>query len=68
MAGLGRLCTYLPGLPDLDVDVLVIGWGKGGKTLAAALAAAGTRVAMIEQFDTMHGGTCINIGCVPPRP
>ncbi|MDN5601382.1 MAG: FAD-dependent oxidoreductase [Brachybacterium sp.] len=56
-----------PVSPDLDVDVLVIGWGKGGKTLAAALAAAGTRVAMIEQFDTMHGGTCINIGCVPTK-
>ena len=47
--------------------MLVIGWGKGGKTLAATLAADGTRVAMIEQFDTMHGGTCINIGCVPTK-
>ncbi|ATG56661.1 pyridine nucleotide-disulfide oxidoreductase [Brachybacterium ginsengisoli] len=51
----------------LAVDVLVIGWGKGGKTLAATLAASGTRVALVEQFDTMHGGTCINIGCVPTK-
>jgi len=51
----------------LSADVLVIGWGKGGKTLAAALAGAGRSVAMIEQFDTMHGGTCINIGCVPTK-
>ena len=51
----------------LTFDVLVIGWGKGGKTLAATLAASGTRVAMIEQFATMHGGTCINIGCVPTK-
>lgn len=50
---------------SLSVDVLVIGWGKGGKTLAAALAGLGQKVAMIEQFDSMHGGTCINIGCVP---
>jgi thioredoxin reductase len=51
----------------LSVDVLVIGWGKGGKTLAAALAGAGTTVAMVEQFTSMHGGTCINIGCVPTK-
>ncbi|MDN5688099.1 MAG: FAD-dependent oxidoreductase [Brachybacterium sp.] len=52
---------------ELSVDVLVVGWGKGGKTLAATLGAAGTRVAMVEQFDQMHGGTCINIGCVPTK-
>ncbi|GAA4529458.1 FAD-dependent oxidoreductase [Brachybacterium paraconglomeratum] len=51
----------------LSFDVLVVGWGKGGKTLAAALGAAGRRVAMIEQFEDMHGGTCINIGCVPTK-
>ncbi|MGO1482301.1 MAG: dihydrolipoyl dehydrogenase family protein [Brachybacterium sp.] len=59
--------TQNPAAQALSVDVLVIGWGKGGKTLAAALGAAGRRVAMIEQFDTMHGGTCINIGCVPTK-
>jgi len=52
---------------SLSVDVLVIGWGKGGKTLAAALAGSGQKVAMIEQFASMHGGTCINIGCVPTK-
>lgn len=49
------------------VDLLVIGWGKGGKTLAAAMAKAGKRVAMVEQSDQMYGGTCINIGCVPTK-
>ncbi|MGP5291792.1 FAD-dependent oxidoreductase [Brachybacterium tyrofermentans] len=53
--------------PELTFDVLVIGWGKGGKTLAATLGGAGKRVGMVEQFDTMHGGTCINIGCVPTK-
>lgn len=52
---------------SLSVDVLVIGWGKGGKTLATALAGTGQKVAMIEQFESMHGGTCINIGCVPTK-
>jgi pyruvate/2-oxoglutarate dehydrogenase complex dihydrolipoamide dehydrogenase (E3) component len=53
--------------PVLTVDLAVIGFGKGGKTLAAALAKAGKRVAMIEQSDQMYGGTCINIGCVPTK-
>ena len=51
----------------LHLDVLVIGWGKGGKTLAATLGGQGTRVGMVEQFEDMHGGTCINIGCVPTK-
>ncbi|WP_243062014.1 FAD-dependent oxidoreductase [Humibacter sp. RRB41] len=53
--------------PTLDVDLAVIGFGKGGKTLAAALAKAGKRIAMIEQSAQMYGGTCINIGCVPTK-
>ncbi|HWU58371.1 MAG TPA: FAD-dependent oxidoreductase [Microbacteriaceae bacterium] len=51
----------------LDVDLAVIGFGKGGKTLAATMAKAGKRVAMIEQSSQMYGGTCINIGCVPTK-
>lgn len=48
-------------------DLLVIGFGKGGKTLAATLGRLGKRVAMIEQSAAMYGGTCINIGCVPTK-
>ena len=53
--------------PLLRVDVLVIGWGKGGKTFAAAMAEAGKTVAIVEQSPEMYGGTCINIGCVPTK-
>lgn len=53
--------------PELDVDLAVVGFGKGGKTLAATMARRGARVAMIEQSDQMYGGTCINIGCVPTK-
>ncbi|MFC5337684.1 FAD-dependent oxidoreductase [Leucobacter denitrificans] len=53
--------------PTLEVDVLVIGWGKGGKTFAAAMASQGKTVAMVEQSSDMYGGTCINIGCVPTK-
>lgn len=50
-----------------DVDLLVIGWGKAGKTLASRFAAAGKSVALVERSPQMYGGTCINIGCVPTK-
>ena len=49
------------------VDAIIIGFGKGGKTLAADLAGRGWKVAMIERNDKMYGGTCINIGCIPTK-
>ncbi|MHA2789090.1 FAD-dependent oxidoreductase [Corynebacterium sp. S7] len=48
-------------------DVAVIGWGKGGKTLAGTLARAGKKVAMIEQSSDMYGGACINVACIPTK-
>jgi pyruvate/2-oxoglutarate dehydrogenase complex dihydrolipoamide dehydrogenase (E3) component len=54
-------------LPLVEADLAVVGFGKGGKTLAAALAKARQQVVMIEQSDQMYGGTCINIGCVPTK-
>lgn len=47
------------------VDLLVIGGGKAGKSLAMDLAAAGQRVAMVERG--MIGGTCINVACIPTK-
>ena len=54
-------------MEQLSVDVLVIGWGKGGKTLAGALGRAGRKVAVVERSPEMYGGTCINIACVPTK-
>ena len=51
----------------IHADLLVIGFGKGGKTLAATVGRRGKRVVMVEQSDQMYGGTCINIGCVPTK-
>ena len=48
-------------------DLLVIGFGKAGKTLAGKLAAAGKKVALVEENPAMFGGTCINIGCIPTK-
>ncbi|HAT23554.1 reactive chlorine resistance oxidoreductase RclA [Pantoea septica] len=45
----------------------IIGFGKAGKTLAAALGRAGWRVAIVEKSKEMYGGTCINIGCIPTK-
>lgn len=48
-------------------DAIIIGFGKGGKTLAAELAKRNQKVAMVERSDKMYGGTCINIGCIPTK-
>lgn len=51
----------------LSADVLVIGFGKGGKTAAHALTDAGKRVILVERSANMYGGTCPNVGCVPTK-
>lgn len=48
-------------------DDIIIGFGKGGKTLAGYLAGKGRRVALIEKDNQMYGGTCINVGCIPSK-
>lgn len=48
-------------------DGIIIGFGKGGKTLAADLAGQGKKIAMIEKSEKMYGGTCINVGCIPSK-
>jgi pyruvate/2-oxoglutarate dehydrogenase complex dihydrolipoamide dehydrogenase (E3) component len=52
---------------DLQADVLIIGFGKGGKTVAAQMGKLGKRVVLVEQSDRMYGGTCPNVGCVPTK-
>src|SRR3954470_22759779 len=54
-------------MEKLTADVLVIGFGKGGKTAAHALSDAGKRVVLVEQSENMYGGTCPNVGCVPTK-
>jgi probable pyridine nucleotide-disulfide oxidoreductase len=51
----------------IETDLLVIGWGKAGKSLARALGTSGRSVVMVEQSDKMYGGSCINIACVPTK-
>jgi pyruvate/2-oxoglutarate dehydrogenase complex dihydrolipoamide dehydrogenase (E3) component len=46
-------------------DAIIIGTGQAGPSLAARLAAAGRRVAVIERGR--FGGTCVNTGCTPTK-
>jgi probable pyridine nucleotide-disulfide oxidoreductase len=48
-----------------DVDLLVVGGGKAGKSLAMDRAKAGWSVVMIERDKI--GGTCINVACIPTK-
>jgi pyruvate/2-oxoglutarate dehydrogenase complex dihydrolipoamide dehydrogenase (E3) component len=52
---------------NLRADVLVVGFGKGGKTAAKTLGKLGRRVVLVEESDRMYGGTCPNVGCVPSK-
>lgn len=51
----------------LNYDVIIIGWGKAGKTLAKQFATLGKKVAIVEKMKAMAGGTCINIACIPTK-
>src|SRR3989442_3319562 len=46
-------------------DAIVIGSGQAGTPLSQALAAAGSRTALVEREQV--GGTCINEGCTPTK-
>lgn len=46
---------------------IVIGFGKGGKTLAKTMTSRGESVLVIEEDSKMYGGTCINVGCIPSK-
>src|SRR6478672_10219336 len=46
-------------------DAIVIGAGQAGPSLAARLAKAGLKTALIEREQL--GGTCVNTGCIPTK-
>jgi len=49
----------------LKPDICVIGAGSGGLSVAAAAAAFGVSVVLIEKGEM--GGDCLNTGCVPSK-
>lgn len=48
-------------------DAIIIGFGKGGKLLAAELVERNWKVAIVERSPQMYGGTCVNVGCIPTK-
>jgi dihydrolipoamide dehydrogenase len=47
-------------------DLIVIGTGPGGYVCAIRAAQLGLKVAVVERRAT-HGGTCLNVGCIPSK-
>lgn len=50
---------------NMRFDAIIIGTGQSGPALAARLAGAGRKVAIIER--RLFGGTCVNTGCIPTK-
>lgn len=53
------------GSETIKTDLCVIGAGSGGLSVAAAAAAFGRDVVLIEKHKM--GGDCLNFGCVPSK-
>jgi len=50
----------------MSYDLVVIGTGPGGYVCAIRAAQLGMKVAVVEKRGT-HGGTCLNVGCIPSK-
>lgn len=53
-------------------DVIVIGAGPGGYVAAIRAAQLGLKAACVEKWigkqgKVVHGGTCLNVGCIPSK-
>ncbi|MEM7724165.1 MAG: FAD-dependent oxidoreductase, partial [Pseudomonadota bacterium] len=49
----------------IDTDLLVIGAGSGGLSVAAGAVQMGADVTLFEGH--LMGGDCLNFGCVPSK-
>jgi dihydrolipoyl dehydrogenase len=47
-------------------DLIVIGTGPGGYVCAIRASQLGLKVGVVEKRAT-HGGTCLNVGCIPSK-
>jgi dihydrolipoamide dehydrogenase len=54
------------GANSMSYDLIVIGTGPGGYVCAIRAAQLGLRTAVVEKRKT-HGGTCLNVGCIPSK-
>ncbi|KMJ59515.1 pyridine nucleotide-disulfide oxidoreductase [Bacillus sp. LL01] len=49
-----------------EYDLIVVGGGSGGLTVAAGASSLGAKVALIEK-EVQPGGDCLHYGCVPSK-
>lgn len=47
-------------------DIIIIGGGAGGLTVASGAASLGAKTALIEKRESL-GGDCLHYGCVPSK-
>ena len=52
-------------MEKIKTDLLVIGAGSGGLSVAAGAVQMGAKVVLLE--DHKMGGDCLNYGCVPSK-
>ena len=50
----------------MTYDTIIIGSGPGGYVCAIRAAQLGQKVAIVEK-RAAHGGTCLNVGCIPSK-
>src|SRR5262245_44782658 len=50
----------------MQYDLIVIGTGPGGYVCAIRAEQLGLKAAVVEKRAT-HGGTCLNVGCIPSK-
>jgi dihydrolipoamide dehydrogenase len=50
----------------MSYDLVVIGTGPGGYVCAIRAAQLGLKTAVVEKRKA-HGGTCLNVGCIPSK-
>ncbi len=53
-------------MPETIYDVAIIGSGPAGYTAAIRAGQYGLKTALIEK-DTVLGGTCLHVGCIPTK-
>ncbi len=64
MPGPGPGMTYEE--TRMSYDLVVIGTGPGGYVCAIRAAQLGLKTAVVEKRKA-HGGTCLNVGCIPSK-
>ena len=64
-AAVDPLDSVAKGSETIKTDICVIGAGSGGLSVAAAAAAFGRQVVLLERHKM--GGDCLNYGCVPSK-